>query len=133
MESETIAQVISAYFENLQQMNPEAWLATFAEDGVTYDPVGNPPSQVHEEYQKFFGLLSMAFAELEISQDQVFIAGNGAAVKWTMRGLGRNGRQGIAEGISTFELNDAGKIKQVCSYWDDAAMMAQIKGEGSEN
>ncbi len=128
IDAETIAKVISAYFETLQTMNPEGWLANFAEEGVTYDPVGNPPSHVHEEYQKFFGLLSMAFAELEISQDQVFIAGNGAAVKWTMRGLGRNGRQGIAEGISTFELNQAGKIQQVCSYWDDAAMMAQIKG-----
>ena len=128
INSETITQVVTAYFENLQTMNPEGWLATFAENGVTYDPVGNPPSQVQEDYQKFFGILSMAFAELEIAQDQVFLVKNGAAVKWTMRGLGRNGRQGIAEGVSTFELNEAGKIKQVCSYWDDAAMMAQIKG-----
>ena len=40
--------------------------------------------------------------------------------------LGEKGNQGIAEGISVFELQD-GKIRQVSSYWDDAAMMAQLK------
>jgi len=33
----------------------------------------------------------------------------------------------MAEGISVFETNENGKIKQVSSYWDDDAMMAQIK------
>jgi hypothetical protein len=42
-------------------------------------------------------------------------------------GWGKNGKQGIAEGISTFELDESGKIQQVSSYWDDAAMMRQIR------
>ncbi len=69
----------------------------------------------------------MAFAKLELSLDNIFTSGNGAAVKWTMRGWGKNSRQGIAEGISIFEIHESGKIQQVSSYWDDAAMMAQIR------
>lgn len=128
MQKDQIASLIQSYFETLQGFNAEAWVGHFAEDGVLYDPVGKPPSHAHTDYQKFFGLLSGAFETLTLSQEQVFIAGNGAAVKWTMKALGRNGKQGIAEGISIFELNEAGKIKQVSSYWDDAALMAQIRG-----
>ncbi len=128
MQKEQIAPLIHSYFEALQTFNAEAWVAHFAEDGILYDPVGNPPSHAHTDYQKFFGLLSKGFETLELAQDQVFIAGNGAAIKWTMKVLGRNGKSGMAEGISVFEFNEAGKIKQVSSYWDDAALMAQIRG-----
>ena len=127
MSTEVIEKLVAAYFDQMQAMNPEGWVENFAEDAVIYDPVGNPPSKVKEDFQKFFGLLSMVFEKLELSQDQIFIAGNGAAVKWTLRGLGKNGRQGTAEGISVFEINEAGKIQQVSSYWDEAAMMAQLK------
>ncbi|NEO58114.1 MAG: hypothetical protein F6K54_36710 [Okeania sp. SIO3B5] len=71
----------------------------------------------------------MIFAQLELTPNNIFIVDNGAAVKWTMQGVGKNGNQGVAEGISIFEINENGKIKQVSSYWDDAAMMAQIKGD----
>ena len=129
MTQETIKAVVNSYFTNMAAMNGEAWVENFSEDAMLYDPVGKPPSKVQSDYQKFFGLLSMIFAKLELTPDNIFIVDNGAAVKWTMRGVGKNGNQGVAEGISVFEINENGKIKQVSSYWDDAAMMAQIKGE----
>ena len=126
MSTEVIEKLVAAYFSQMQAMNPEGWLENFAEDAVINDPVGSPP-KAKEDFQKFFGLLSMVFEKLELSQDHIFIAGNGAAVKWTMQGLAKNGRQGTTEGISVFEINEAGKIQQVSSYWDEAAMMAQLK------
>lgn len=128
MSLELIQTLVTSYFSSLQMMDAAGWAENFTEDAVIYDPVGKPPSKARENAQAFFGLLSMAFEKLELSQDNVFIAGNGAAVKWTMRGLGKRGKQGIAEGISVFEIHESGKIQQVSSYWDDAAMMAQIKG-----
>jgi uncharacterized protein (TIGR02246 family) len=128
MSPETVQTVVTAYFDALQAMNPEGWVENFAEDASIYDPVGNPPNKARENYQQFFGLLSMAFAKLEISQDFVRVGGNSAAVKWTMQGWGKNGKKGVAEGISVFELDESGKIEKVASYWDDRAMMAQIRG-----
>ncbi|KAM3102291.1 nuclear transport factor 2 family protein [Phormidesmis sp. 146-12] len=128
MSPELIQNLVTSYFSSLQSMDIAGWSENFTEDAVIYDPVGNPPSKARENAQAFFGLLSMAFEKLELSQDHIFIAGNGAAVKWTMRGLGKSGKQGIAEGISVFEMHESGKIQQVSSYWDDAAMMAQIRG-----
>ncbi len=126
MSTEIIEKLVAAYFSQMQAMNPEDRLENFAEDAVIIDPVGSPP-KAKEDFQKLFGLLSMVFEKLELSQDHIFIAGNGAAVKWTMRVLGKNGRQVTTEGISVFEVNEAGKIQQVSSYWDEAAMMAQLK------
>lgn len=128
MSPELIQKLVTSYFSSLQMMDVTRWAETFTEGAVIYDPVGKPPSKARENAQAFFGLLSMAFETLELSQDNVFIAGTGAAVKWTMRGSGKSGKQGIAEGISVFEIHESGKIQRVSSYWDDAAMMAQIKG-----
>ncbi|NJL40014.1 MAG: nuclear transport factor 2 family protein [Leptolyngbyaceae cyanobacterium SM1_4_3] len=128
MSPELIQKLVTSYFSSLQMMDVTGWAENFTEDAIIYDPVGNPPSKARENAQAFFGLLSMAFEKLELSQDDVFIAGNGAAVKWKLRALGKSGKQGIAEGISVFEMHESGKIQQVSSYWDDAAMMAQIKG-----
>ncbi len=89
--------------------------------------MGKPPNKVHSDYQKLFEILSKVFAKFELTLDSIFIVDHGAAVKWTMKGVGKNGKQGVAEGISVFDINGNDKIKQVSSYWDDAAMMAQIK------
>ncbi|NET85624.1 MAG: ketosteroid isomerase [Moorea sp. SIO1F2] len=128
MSTEAIASVINVYFTNMAAMNPGGWVEIFAEDAVIYDPVGKPPINVSEDSEKFFGLLSSFFNSFEISQEQIFIAGNGAAVKWRMQVSAKNGREATAEGISVFEINDDGKIQQVLSYWNEAEMMAKLKG-----
>lgn len=126
MTAETIQATIRAYFEAQQRMDADAWLALFTEDAVIYDPVGNPANLVRETYQKFFALLTMTFEQLELVPEQIFVAGNGAAVKWVMRGLAKTGKQATASGISVFDLRDD-KIQQVLAYWDDKAMLAQLQ------
>jgi len=128
MNRDTIATTVNAYFNRLQAMDSAGWRELFAEDGVIYDPVGNPPARAHEKAEEFFGLLSKVFETMEVTPEQMFVVGNAVAVKWTMQVVGKNGRAGQAEGISTFELDEAGKIRVVSSYWDDAALMAQIRG-----
>ncbi|MGL5873286.1 MAG: nuclear transport factor 2 family protein [Xenococcaceae cyanobacterium] len=127
MSEQTIKEVVSAYFNQMQAMNPIAWAENFTEDALIYDPVGKPPNKARENSEKFFAMLSIAFAKFELQIDNLFVAGNSAAVKWTMRGWGKNGKKGETEGISVFEMHESGKIQQVSSYWDDKAIIAQIK------
>ena len=128
MSKETIESILTAYFTNMAAMNPEGWIDTFAEDAVICDPVSNPPSKAHEYFPKFFGMLTALFEKLELSQDKIIIVGNNAAVNWTVRVVAKNGRNAMAEGISTFEINESGKIQKILSYWNDGEMMAQLKG-----
>lgn len=128
MSKEAIEAVVAAYFTNMAAMNPEGWLDNFAQDAVSYDPVGHPPAKVHEGFREFFGQLQGVFEQLESTTEHIFVAGNEAAVKWTIRGVSKSGKSVTFEGITVFEVNEAGKILTTRAYWNPAAMVAQLRG-----
>ena len=126
MSPEVISKAVRAYFAAIRAMDQEAWVDTFAEDAITYDPVGTPPIEGHQKLGEFFQSLTAAFKEVSLIEDQIFVAGNGAAVKWTGRGISKQGRKVRFEGIDVFEVNEAGKIQTVHAYWNPAEMANQL-------
>jgi steroid delta-isomerase len=117
---------IKAYFAAITALDAEQWVATFAPDGISYEP-GNPPLTGHDALRQFFNAIAAAgFASIEMKPDQIFPLGNEAAVKWSARGQGRNGRTVAFEGIDVFVINEAGKIQSVKAYWNPAALMAEL-------
>lgn len=126
MSPEVVSKAIKAYFAALRAMDQRAWVNTFAEDAVSYDPVGAPPIEGHQKLGEFFQAITAAFKEAGLTEDQVFIAGNSAAVKWTGRGISKQGRKVHFEGIDVFEVNEAGKIQTLHAYWNPAEMVAQL-------
>src|SRR5262249_6703921 len=126
MTPDRIRRVVADYFAATRAMDMDAWLATFAEDAVTHDPVGTPPTYGHKGLQQFFETISAVFEKVGIQENHVFVSGQQAAVKWTGSGVGLNGTEVIFEGIDVFEINEQGKIQQMWGYWDPTAVMAQI-------
>ncbi|HEY9635812.1 MAG TPA: hypothetical protein V6D14_20570 [Coleofasciculaceae cyanobacterium] len=49
-------------------------------------------------------------------------------MKWTIRGISKNGKSVMFEGITVFEVNDAGKIQTTRAYWNPATIIAQLRG-----
>jgi steroid Delta-isomerase len=127
MSAELTQKAISDYFAAIRAMDADAWVKTFAEDATNYDPVGAPPNTGHAALRQFFDGICGAFEKVGLFEDHVFIVGRDAAVKWTGRGVGKNGREVTFEGIDVFEVNDEGKIQTVRAYWNPAAMMAQLQ------
>ncbi len=127
MSKDAIKTIIDAYFANFAAMNPEGWVNNFAEDALSYDPVGEPPTKVHEGFREFIGLLQATYKTLEPTTEHMFIAGNEAAVKWTMRGESKTGKSVTFAGITIFEINNEGKIQTTRAYWSPAAMIAQLR------
>jgi steroid delta-isomerase len=127
MSPEVITRAIRAYFAATRAMDMEAWIATFAPDATSYDPVGAPPTVGHDGLRQFFGAIVGAFEKVGLTEEHVFIAGNGAAVKWTGQGRGKNGRDVRFEGIDIFELNEEGLIQTVRAYWNPAEVMMQLQ------
>jgi steroid Delta-isomerase len=128
MSPEDISRGVKAYFAAIRAMDVEAWVATFAPDAVSYDPVGAPPTAGHDALRQFFDGIAGAFEKVSFAEDHVFIAGNGAAVKWTAHGRGKNKRDVRFEGIDVFEFNDQGLIQTVRAYWNPAEVMMQLQG-----
>lgn len=127
MGSEEIALLIATYFDNMAAMKANGWLDIFAEDAGIHDPIGDPPRLVHRDSEYFFKMMSSFINKLEF-KDDIFFVNNGAAVKWTMQVVSRKDRHATAEDISIFEINEFGKLQKVSSYWDEAALMAQLRG-----
>lgn len=127
MSTDNIQKVVADYFAATRAMDALAWLATFADDAISYDPVGAPPTAGHAALRQFFDGITGAFEKVGLTEDHVFVNGNEAAVKWTGRGTGKNGRAVTFEGIDVFEINDAGKIQTIHAYWNPAAMMAELQ------
>ncbi len=128
MSAEMIEKTVHDYFAAISALDAEAWVATFAEDGVSHDPVGTPPLVGKEALRQFFNAIAGGFEQMHMAADQMFIVGQSAAVKWSARGTGKNGRAVTFAGIDIFEINEAGKVQNICAYWNPAAMMAELQG-----
>ena len=126
MSPEVVSIAVRAYFAALRAMDQQAWVNTFAEDAVSHDPVGAQPIRGHQQLGDFFQSITGAFKEVGLTEDQVFVAGNGAAVKWNGRGVSKQGRKVRFEGIDVFVINEAGKIETLYAYWNPAEMIAQL-------
>jgi steroid delta-isomerase len=107
-------------------MDERAWVNTFAQDAISYDPVGAPRIEGHAKLAEFFQTITAAFKEVGLTEDEIFIAGNGAAVRWSGRGISKSGSKVHFEGIDVFEVNEAGKIQTLHAYWNPAEMVAQL-------
>ncbi|HYJ45127.1 MAG TPA: nuclear transport factor 2 family protein [Pyrinomonadaceae bacterium] len=127
MSPDTISRAVKAYFAAIRAMDAEAWVATFAPDATNYDPVGAPPTVGHEALRQFFTAIAAAFKTINFTEDHVFIAGDGAAVKWTGSGTGKNGREVRFEGIDIFEFNPDGLIQTMRGYWNPAEVLMQLQ------
>ena len=125
MNQALLTQTINQYFTYLSNKDSEAWIKLFSPEAVSYDPVGNPPSIVHNDYQKFFELLNF-YHQSETIPENIFVAGNEAAVKWKMSVTARNGNTANAEGITVFIFNQEGKISETRAYWDDKKFLEQL-------
>lgn len=126
MSPEVVSRAVRAYFEATRAMDQEAWVNTFAEDAVSYDPVGAMPTTGHQKLGEFFQTITAAFKQVGLSEDQIFVAGTGAAVKWTGRGVSKQGRKVHFEGIDIFDINESGKIQTLHAYWNPAEMLGQL-------
>lgn len=126
MSTELISKTVKDYFAAIREKNQNAWVNTFAEDAISYDPVGAPPIEGHQRLGEFFQSITAAFNEVGLTEDNVFIAGNQAAVKWTGTGVSKQGNKVRFEGIDVFSVNEAGKIQTLHGYWNPAEMVAQL-------
>jgi steroid delta-isomerase len=120
-------QAVAEYFAAIRAMDVERWVNTFDANAVSHDPVGAPPMHGHEALRQFLTQINSGFDSLALTEDNVFINGNSAAVKWTGKGLGRNGKSVTFEGVDVIECNDSGKIVTVHAYWDPGPVMATIQ------
>ena len=126
ISADKISRAVRAYFLAIRAMDADAFANAFAEDGTTYDPVGSPGITGRDGLREFFQSICKNFKIVGLIEDAVFVAGNGAAVKWTGKGTSTTGKEVNFEGIDVLEVNEDGKIQTVRAYWNPGEMIAQL-------
>jgi steroid delta-isomerase len=126
MTSEAVREIVAAYFAALRAGDVEAWVATFAEDGISHDPVGAETIAGRTALRAFAKNMWGMWDRLGLQEREIFVCGNEAAVKWTGYGRTREGREVRFEGIDIVTINLEGKIQSMRGYWDAAAVMSQL-------
>ena len=121
-----VSRAVRAYFLAIRAMDAEAFANTFAEDGTTQDPMGAPPITGRDGIREFLQSICKNFKSVSLDEESIFVAGSGAAVKWTGKGTSNNGKGVKFEGIDVFEINSDGKIQNVWAYWNPAEMIGQL-------
>ena len=104
----------------------EAWLGTFAENAIAHDPVGTPAHSGYSGLRAFLVGVLEQFETFGLTEEDVFLAPDGAAVKWTGRGRAKNGRCVEFDGIDVFEFDRESKILSLKAYWDAAPVLAAV-------
>ena len=120
------ASAVAEYFAALRAMDAERWVAVFAPDAISHDPLGTPPHHGHEALRRFILSILALWTEVGLTEDFVSISGHSAAIKWTGRGTGRNGAHVTFEGIDCIEVNEAGKIVLVKAFWNPGPVIQAI-------
>ena len=126
VSADRISRAVRAYFLAIRAMDAQAFANTFAEDGTTQDPMGAPPISGRDGIREFLQSICQNFKNVSLEEESIFVAGNGAAVKWTGKGTSSSGKEVNFEGIDVFEVNADGKIQNVWAYWNPAEMIAQL-------
>lgn len=126
INSDKVSRAVRGYFLAIRAMDAEAFANSFAESGITCDPMGTPPISGRAAVREFFESICKNFKSVSLNEEAVFVAGNGAAVKWTGEGTSINGKDVKFEGIDVFEIDDEGKIQNLWAYWNPAEMIAQL-------
>ncbi len=107
-------------FKDLKTFNIEPWLATMADGIVMNDPYGAPPKVGKDSIRKWGEGFAQQFKSNQFTVNQVFTAGNFAAVTWTWNGVANDGKDSkfSSKGIDVLEINEKGKVKTIYGYWN---------------
>jgi steroid delta-isomerase len=125
---ETIQAAVAAYVAATGSMDANAVADVFAPDGVSNDPVGTPPHEGRDAIRQFIEGTLAATEHVTATADQIFVAGDSAAFKWTVQLTTKHGRSATFEGIDVIQVNDQGKIQTLHAYWDPAPVLAVLQG-----
>jgi steroid delta-isomerase len=124
----TTAEAVAEYFAAIRAMDVDRWVAVFAPDAISNDPVGAPPMVGQDALHAFITHITTAFRKISLTEDHVYVCGTSAAVPWTGFAETHAGKRVDFDGVDVIDCNDEGKIILVRAFWDPAPVFAALNG-----
>jgi steroid delta-isomerase-like uncharacterized protein len=134
MSQVDIPQVLQRSADAWNAHDPEGVAATYADDAEVLD-VGFPqPLHGREAVRDMVAGYIAAFSDLRVEVSEPIVSGNRAAQEWKvtgtndgeLMGIPATGKTATTYGCATVEFGEDGLIHRGGSYWNAAALMAQL-------
>ncbi|AKT41003.1 nuclear transport factor 2 family protein [Chondromyces crocatus] len=119
----TIVDIVNASQDALISGDIEKYLSLFAEDVVAVDPMF-PPTIGLDALRHHVEALLAALDRPRFVERRIFAIGRSAAFRYTIEANFAGGGPVSLVGVDVFEINDAGRIRSVTSYFDPSAFTA---------
>ncbi|KJS55926.1 nuclear transport factor 2 family protein [Streptomyces rubellomurinus] len=115
------------FFRASQEGDADAWADAFAEDGVFHDPIGTAPITGRTAIRAFIASVLPGFRPfLGLTPVEAHTTGRHVAVMWRGAAVALDGRPVNWSGINTYELDDAGLIREAKAYFNLGVFRAQL-------
>lgn len=118
-------KAVAAYFDAVRALDPDAAVAAFAPDALTFDPETEFPIEGYAELETYFRAAWARFERVDQFEEAIFFSSDGAAVRWSSRTVLKGGGEIVSEGIDVFEVNPAGTIQTLWTYREASSAPAQ--------
>lgn len=113
-------RIVDAYLDALNRRDRAAFLALFAPDAAQHDPLGEPPRIGRTAIGAWWDAGVTIWDEFRIEARNIFLAGNGAALEWTItEAQADQERRFSGVDIITIAGNE---IASVHAYWERTSL-----------
>jgi steroid Delta-isomerase len=122
-QTDRLPNAVRAFWENTERLDVEQWLATFAPEADSEDPVGTGVLTDNAGRRAFFEGLKAGFRRVSFDLHHVETAGPWVAVAW--KGVAVNTSDVALDfsGIDVFQLGgDDERIVHQRGYWDPSRL-----------
>jgi steroid delta-isomerase len=112
---------VDAYAAAWRAHDRDAFVAVFAGDAVTEDPVPSPPNHGHAEIGAFWDRTHALADHIDFDPVETVVCGTEAVLR--ARITARSGDSGLViDVIDVFVVGDDGLVRTLKAYWDPAAV-----------
>ena len=125
--SETTEHAVAEYFAAIRAMDVDRLMTAFAPTAELSDPVGTPAKVGVELIRSFFAQTFANFRLISLTENNVYIIGKIAAIKWTGQAIAPSGKACDFDGIDVLHCTEEGKIELVRAFWDPTRVMALLQ------
>ena len=116
-EPADLRAAVDRYIEAWNAEDRAAWLACFAEDAVSEDPVGSDPITGHEAIGGFWDGIHSMFDGSKLNPVLgPIVCGNEATLAMQATGSS-GGNEVVIDIVDVFHMNDDGKITSLRAFW----------------
>ncbi|HLM71204.1 MAG TPA: nuclear transport factor 2 family protein [Polyangiaceae bacterium] len=123
----SVADIVIASQDAVIERNVDRYASFLAEDVVIDDPT-MPQLVGRDAARKFVEGIVATCPEIAFADRKVFVSGRTAAMRFTLRFRTTSGKEALVEGVDVFEVNEAGLIQHLKSYYDPGPFAALMAG-----